>query len=232
MLMARAVRANPTALFSWRMGPVACSMPGADEFVDPTGYVRLNVGVTGLTEPYIAYALTIEVLPQDPAPFLDAWRFDAEGCQAAMWTDVDYRPPPAGNGCGSLVQNAVVTAHAVIRTFEPGRNRLRIEFGLALKDPQVLAYPGSDYLVASIPFDHLHSVFTMDAAQGNCGGVERAMCFWLRSLTFERPDGTSIDAERPTTVVTANAASFGGPAACGPEPARAATWGGIKAQYR
>lgn len=226
--------ATPNAILTWQLGQADCSTPRSDGWLEDGIGSLLNVAVTDLAETYRAYAATIEIVPQDGAGFPDAWRFDASGCQAGAWSGVRLEPSPPETGCGSLIYGVGATAQSsgVTRTWDPATGRLRLDLTVALDGPYALAFPAAPRLVFRIPFDHAHSVLTIDAAEGNCGGRERAMCFWLRSLRFQGVDGTWFESARPAPVVAVNAPSLGGVSACAAVPVRGATWGGIKAQYR
>ena len=104
--------------------------------------------------------------------------------------------------------------------FDAGANRLRLDFALTTPAPAD-PFPSGQALVTIATFN-----------MGPCDGQDRPMCFSLRSLRFQRPDGSWFEADRPTSVITLNAASFDGPAGCAAVPVRAQTWGAVKAGYR
>ena len=230
-----AAHATPSALFTWLFGgPLSCGQPVNDGWLEDHVSWTLDVAVTDLVEPYQAYAATIEIVPQDGLAFPDAWRFDGAGCQAAVWDGFRYDPSPSESGCGSLVygEGATIQSSSAVRTFDPQANRLRLDLALALEGPHQLAFPAAPYLVFRIPFNHAHSVLTLDTAPGNCGGRERPVCVWLRSLRFQRADGSWYETARPLPVIAVNTPSVGGPSACASVPTRASTWGALKGSYR
>jgi len=229
LLVPGAAAAAPTALLTWQLETLAgCYRAMDDQYLEAG--TRLGVGVTGPAEPFTAYAVSIDALPQDGLPMPEAWRFEPGGCQLADRVSWKTHPSP-GSPCGWLFAMSSEPPPSTAITFDAGANRLRLEFSISL--PQAAEpFPGDESLVTIVAFDHRSSVPTIDAAEGDCGGRERPMCFSLRSLRFQRPDGSWFEADRPTPVITMNAASWDGPAGCSAVPARPATWGAVKGRYR
>ena len=93
VLVPAAAKAAPTALFTWKLETLAgCSLAVPDQYIfDGT---NLGIGVEGLAEPFQAYALTIDVVPQDGAPMPDAWRFEPGGCEGPARVAWKIHPSP------------------------------------------------------------------------------------------------------------------------------------------
>lgn len=213
------VHAAPTALYTWRLETLGgCYQVETDQYLEDGS--SLGIGVTGLSEPYVAYAATIDVVPQDGVPLPDAWRFDAAGCETSAHVSWKTHPSP-GSPCGWLFAMNANPAPSTAITFDPGANRLRLEFALTVPAPAD-PFPGDEALVAIVGF----------AVGESCAGGSSPMCFFLRSVRFQRPDGSWFEADRPTDVITLNAASFDGPAGCAAVPARPSSWGEVKGLYR
>jgi len=223
--------AEPVAQFGFGIGLRACVGSPFDVSLSPGASIRVNLAMTGVNVPTRGYRASFELLPQDGLAFPDAWRFDADGCQASAWRGTDYLPPPVETGCRSLAWQAIIGSAVTTCAFDPETRKLRIDLAVeftsaAAPDPRLA------YLVGSVPFDHFASVVGTAGAPESCGGLERAVCIHLLTLAIEDGDGNWIEAARPTSVLTVNAATLGGPAACAAVPARAATWGAVRVLYR
>jgi hypothetical protein len=212
-----AAPAAPTAYFTWKLETLAgCYTAHDDQYAfDGT---NVGVGVTGLTESYVAYALDIDVVAQDGGPLPDAFRYDAAGCRTPSSVSWKIHPSP-GSPCGWLYAMDENPVPATSVTYDG--TRLTFSFALAPSDP---ADPeaANQALVAILSL----------GGGGECEGGAAPVCFSLRSLRFQRPDGSWFEADRPVRVITLNAASSGGPAGCAAVPAQPATWGGLKGLYR
>jgi len=218
LLVPRFAHAAPTARFTWQLETLAgCYREVSDQYVQDGANV--GVGVTGLAEPFTAFAVDIEIAAQDGQPLPDAWRFDEAGCRGTSGVSWKTKVSP-GSSCGSLYDFTESPIPATSITFDGARLHLSLllEVG-APADP----VPGAESLVA---------IARLQSFGGSCEGADDPTCFLLRSLRFRRPDGSWFEAERPIAVITLNAASFDGPAACAAVPARAATWGAVKGTYR
>jgi len=215
LLVPSAVHAAPTARFTWQLETLAgCYRQVSDQYVQDGANV--GVGVTGLSEPFTAFAIDLEIAAQDGQPLPGAWRFDAEGCSGPAGVSWKTHPSP-GSPCGWLYDMGTSPLPQTSITFDGVRLHLSLllEVG-ASADP----LPGGESLAA------------IARLSGGCDGADDPTCFLLRSLRFRRPDGSWFEADRPTSVITLNAASLDGPAACAAVPARAATWGEVKGAYR
>jgi hypothetical protein len=212
-----AASAAPTAYFTWKLETLAgCYTAVSDQYAfDGT---NVGVGVTGLTEPYVAYAFDIDLVAQDGGPLADAWRYDAAGCRTPANVSWKTHPSP-GSPCGWLYAMDETPSPATSVTYDG--TRVTFSFALAPSAPEE-PVAANQALVAILSL----------LGGGECEGSADAVCFSLRSLRFQRPDGSWFEADRPVPVITLNAASFDGPAGCAAVPAHAATWGAMKVRYR
>jgi hypothetical protein len=226
------VFAEPAAQFGYGLGFRYCVDPTADAFLPPGGGLRVNIAATGIAVPVRGYRASFELLPQDGLAFPDAWRFDADGCQFSARSITNFLPPPIETGCQTLASQSPIASAATTCTFDTGTRRLRVDLAVELTGIASNPNPALAYFVASVPFDHFASVAGAANSPGTCGGVERAMCIRLTSLAIEDGEEHWIEAARPNSVLTVNAAALGGPTACAAVPTRASTWGGLKGSYR
>ena len=90
-------------------------------------------------------------------------------------------------------------------------------------------HPDRIYTLGTFVFDHAQSVVGDGDGITTCGGVDRPMCIRLVAGTYLDPSGAWITWPIDPSLISANA---GDAAACLTVPARPATWGAIKAQYR
>jgi hypothetical protein len=219
VLVPATLEAAPTALFTWRLETLAgCYQVETDQYTEDGTW--LGVGVDGLAEPDVAYAASIDVIPQDGVPLPPAWRFDPAGCETPARVSWKTHPSP-GSPCGWLFDMSADPPPSTSITLDAGANVLHLEYAIAVPAP-ANPFPTDEALVTIVRFD----------VGGDCAGAGNPLCFHLRSLRFQRPDGSWFEADRPTPVITLNAASFDGPAGCAAVPARPATWGALKGSYR
>jgi hypothetical protein len=217
LLLPCAASAAPTADFTWKLETLAgCYTAHDDQYAfDGT---NVGVGVTGLTEPYVAYAFDIDLVAQDGGPLPPAWRYDAAGCRTPSNLSWKNHPSP-GSPCGWLYAMDESPSPATSVAYDG--TRLTFSFVLAPSEP-------ADPVAANQALVAIVSLL----GGGECEGGAAPVCFSLRSLRFQRPDGSWFEADRPVPVITLNAASVGGPAGCAAVAARPATWGGLKGLYR
>lgn len=92
--------------------------------------------------------------------------------------------------------------------------------------------PETRYHLARFVFDHANSVDGPGTPGLTCGGLETGMCFMLTRAAYLTMNNTEIEFDRPlfpSWIETINNASS---THCWRSPARPATWGQIKSQYR
>jgi len=218
LVLPAAAHAAPVARYTWQLETlVGCSREVSDQYVQDGANV--GVGVTGLAEPFTAYAFDLEIAAQDGQPLPDAWRYDAQGCRGSSSVLWKTHPSP-GSPCGWLYDMSSSPVPATTITWDGARLHLSylLEAGTPA-DP----FPAGEFFVA---------IVGLPLPADGCAGADDPTCFLLRSLRFRRPDGSWFEAERPIAVITLNAASLDGPAACAAVPARAASWGEVKGAYR
>jgi hypothetical protein len=213
LLLPCVAHAAPTARFTWQLETLAgCYRAVSDQYVQDGANV--GVGVTGLAEPFTAYALDIEIAAQDGQPLPDAWRYDAAGCRGPSGVRgrrTSHRDRRAASSTISRRARAGNIDH--VRRLAPAP-RAAARGRRAGRSVPGRRVAGRDRAVAVVG--------------GSCAGATIRRASSCARCAFRRPDGSWFEADRPTPVITLNAASLDGPAACAAVPARAATWGALK----
>ena len=168
----------------------------------------------------------------------DAWRFDQDGCNSGAVTLALGSPAQA---CPSAFQAGAGNVSFVSFTYEPSRGTLR--FGAA-GPPRVLA-AGRRYVLGELRFDLSRAVAGADAPADRCACGDRGTCIITTGVRFTNADGTVLQTSTWDFVSWASPFACDFPDLCNPDPcvvestcvravvpARGATWGGIKNQYR
>ena len=165
----------------------------------------------------------------------DAWRFDAAGCQGytPLLTIEHLAPSSVIKSCPSFQGQNTSSLQIKDCTFTPPSDPYATTtMRLLLANSYFDGHTGNGgrMFLAAFRFDHGYSVAGASTPGETCGGLERSVCFKLTVAHFYDPDHVEYEFDRPAgalVTVTSN-----GPAACDAIPARAATWGQIKQQYR
>lgn len=165
----------------------------------------------------------------------DAWRFDASGCQTAALIAINSSPPaalvkscPAFKGANALeIKN--------FATFPPGDPLPYLETQmrglLAVTYSAATANPLQRYFLGEFLFDHTFSVDGAGTPGSTCGGNDTPVCFAIIQPTgyIRQSDGLEYPFDIGNNFVTYGPTPAAG---CPATPARPATWGQIKSQYR
>jgi hypothetical protein len=157
----------------------------------------------------------------DTAAFPDAWIFPDQDFPS--WC----HPVPGLTALGTSCPAAPVTSsqyHYIPWLTQP-RGSYIVQIGL---DPAASYDPGQRYTLCKISFDHSHSVVGYSPpSSGDCGDVERSVCFASGMLVDlgDGPHQIAMDSEFVQWQAEPGAICMGA------VPARASTWGQIKSQY-
>jgi len=206
-----------------------CASTVSDRTLADGASARIVVTASGLSGVVRATDVRVNVIHRGYAGLPDFWRFDPAGCAAGKMTAV-----VGGAGdCPSLGEPAATLGYFSSGEAAPGGAVLAAAF-----DP-VQADPNATYTLAT---------FTFDFSSPNCACPDQALCFHLSASWLDGNGGEYFfDAGPDLTWNDPYGTSCGGPPLCGnpddcvdppnpcalgPTPARAQTWGRVKASYR
>jgi hypothetical protein len=217
-------QAEPTIRGSWQL---SCGPSVVETTLGAGGWLRLNFSQGGADSVARIYRLAIEISAPGSGSFPDAWRFDAAGCQGPFALDfATWIPTPIKTCPSNMPAGPYSIGYGV--TMDEADGRLRIEFHREHLQPGPIS--GSiDRLLLGLLFSHERSVPGVAPDADHCGDVDRGMCIQLVESTHESFSGHQMPHTRLNTTYVVNAGGGGG--TCGAVPARATTWGQIKAQY-
>ena len=195
----------------------------------------IDISVLGQSLVHQAYQVQISV--GGNGPLRDAWRFDPAGCQSTPYYTIDHlslaKACPSFQGTLASVQ---VKDVGHVPPLDPGHystNYMRVTL-YNTYPPGILTgvNPLTRYFLMAVNFNHASSVVGPGSAGLTCGNFENPICFkmirnyYLDPGGLEHPFGRNVSAGAPLFV------TFNGGGACTAVPAKAATWGAIKSQYR
>jgi hypothetical protein len=162
----------------------------------------------------------------------DAWRFDANGCEGSSLVTMDFN----SKACPRFQQNSSGNVGPITKVefsppFDPYPVTLMRALFAWVYSPDVTAVnPGTRYLLVRIGFDLSQAVPGPGTPGITCGGFEEPMCFRLSNASFLDTNNVEKLFNRSNPML---AVSFNGAGVCpGAVPAKPATWGSIKGQYR
>ena len=182
----------------------------------------------------------------------DAWRFDAAGCNAGFSASetapYNSQPPTAlSKACPPFAPasgiGAVVISRIQAYQFAPAPLGFATTLGNALA---AFAYPNNGlgspnfnpatrYHLVDFTFDHTFSLAGPQDPAAACGGFEDGMCIYVIDGKTSWLDLTSAEHlfndGQTNRYLTYNGGTPSGPCP-GSIPAKPATWGSIKAQYK
>jgi hypothetical protein len=215
----------------------SCDGP-VDKTADTPGVYTAFASVVGTDLVHVLYAVTL-IYGDGDQSVPDAWRFDTLGCQGASSLKLDFLPSKTiGQSCPAFIQNIADPLVITEVRFNPPAyyqypsTCMRVEVEVAYPG-SVQADPLTRYFLAGFNFDHSHSAIGGGDPPNSCGGLETPMCFKLAALNTLVVNSAyqvqSFAHDPNQSVLTFNPGSAG---ACAAVPARAVTWGQIKAQYR
>ncbi len=220
-----------------------CSPVVSDLTTNTPGLYSLFVSVTGFDQPHQAYESTLLYGDANGA-VPDAWRFDPVGCEGTPFVRIDHiAPSSVAKVCPSF-QGAASTAQVKAVDFVPpsdtGSGYLLTQMRCTLFNVYPNDGAGSPnfnpavrYFLMRVEFDLTYAVTGATTPNASCGGWEQPMCFQLGRAGYLDLAGTEVPFGRSTPFGQAPIVTFnGGGVNCGTSPARPATWGSIKNQYR
>ena len=214
------------------IGPLDKAIAPGDE-ANPN-LAKLFGSVIGIDVPHKAYQMQIifgngGATPQVP----DAWRFDGpNGCQGPGYGTMDHLS--TNKACPSM-QASLSSLQIKDVNFVPdalppqySRTLLRATLANSYPDGILTVSAATRYHLGAFVFNHQYSVNGSGTPGVTCGGLDVPICFATIVATYLTMDGAEIDFDMTgSRLVTAN-----GSAGCTPTPAKNATWGAIKSQYR
>jgi hypothetical protein len=227
LVASRADAAAGTVDLSWN----ACSPLVADLNPAGSGPVSLYASVTGHSDPHTGYEVWAYFGDADDM-VPDAWEFYDGGCQGSSRIQIDHLPPAeTAAGCPAL-QGAGPSLQIKNFRLAPVGSGYPVTMGNfyvanAYPNGSASTDPNQRYFMARFLFDHTNSVPGTTTKEGECGGYERSLCFFLdpARCNYVTTDGVEMRFEVGQDFVT-----FRGE--CKSVPAANSTWGQIKGQYR
>jgi hypothetical protein len=205
-------------------GPITITVEGGSP-------VALWASVVGQAQPHLGYQIRIEVGRASGRMLPDAWRFDADGCQGSKFIAIDVITaiPEMSKTCPSF-QGAAQSIQVKDYSVDPVSGRGRIVCANAYPFGTSLPNPATRYWLMRVLFDHTFSTAGATVPGVSCGGVEEPVCFMVRQAEWLTTDLVETPWAIDQEFLSANDPSF---VSCfGGVPARASTWGSLKAQYR
>jgi hypothetical protein len=247
-------QAWPTLDLSWsNCSPIVSTrfaVPGqpiSTLFCSATGMDSVHTGY--VVKLWFATEMTCRAETSTP----DAWRFDTPGCQSGL-AQVDFtgRDPACPQLSGPLPPALTLVDFEYSPPFDDLWNytavcAMRLTTAVAYPNAPQTPDPAQRYHLLAIRFDHTHSVPGAGTPGVTCGGYDRSVCLALWSgmqtaggyCLLPRPVASSFvsDGIEYPFQIGQGFASFGLDPATSFScfevvPARSATWGAIKAQYR
>lgn len=201
------------------------------------GQYSLYVSEVGNNVQHQAYQVRV-IYGDNTQNVPDAWRFDAAGCQGSSFITIDHLAPATVVKTCPSFQGALQSLQIKDTAFTPPTDpyaTTTMRLVLANAYPVGTVGNGGRMFLARFLFDHSFSVAGPTDPGNNCGGFEKSMCFKLSV-------GTYLDMSTPANEIpfVRNVApgaplfvTFNGDGgACAAVPAKSATWGSIKGQYR
>jgi len=163
----------------------------------------------------------------------DAWRFDAAGCQTDAFITLLVVPPGAlAKACPAFkgANNLDIKAYAPAGVASPYQPTQMLGTIASAYDATPASVPATTYFLGGFVFDHTFSVNGAGTPGADCGGNDIPFCLALiQNTSYLTPDGTEVSFTVGSNYLTYAATPLAG---CPSTPARAATWGQIKSQYR
>lgn len=214
--------------FSWN----ACAPVVQDRTVSFPLVLHLYVSVAGFDQPHRG-SHTRVLYGDETGGVPDCWRYDAEGCQTEALISIRNVPTPTEAATCPAFQQGVPSVPTVVITRLPGPE-IQLEFTNRYATTVQAVNPAIRYFLTRVDFDHTFSVQGPTHPLIDCGGYEHSLCFVLTTAGWIDPGGVEHAFGRNAPAGMAQYVTFNGGAGCanGPTPARPATWGAIRAQYR
>jgi hypothetical protein len=230
LLLLAAAAGTASAVPSVRISWDACSPIVVNKQIAPAeGSVNLYVSASGVDQPHKAYQVELSLGSGNYGPLADAWRFDAAGCQGSSGLTMNHIT--SSKTCPSF-QGTAQSLQIKNYSYDPASGKARLTLANSYPAGVTAVNPATRYLLAHIVFDMTYAVNGPSDPGNTCGNLERPVCIailpstsWLDMGGVERPFAHENE------YVTSNAPNneVGCPGAV---PAKPATWGAIKGQYR
>lgn len=246
--------AAPTIDLSWdSCSPIVVAkvpvpgQPVATLYCSVTGMDRVHKGYVSK----LWFATEMKCRTETSTP--DAWRFDPPGCQSGLaqvdFGNTDPACPPMSGPTGPVLTISTFEYSPVDFNDQTAVGSMRGTLAAAYPNTPQTPDPARRYHLFAIRFDHTFSVEGEGTPGVTCGGNERPLCLALWSGLETHSGNCSFHRRLESVYVDAEAgveipfqlgqafASFGleqGTAFSCFEvvPARATTWGAIKARHR
>jgi hypothetical protein len=235
-----------------------CSPIVAATSADPDHPVStLYVSARGWTEPHEGYVVRLWIGADLPCEGLatstpDAWRFDADGCNAGkVATFLAFASKTCPSVAGAIGGDWNGHFLAYTSGSDPYSPQGSMRFVMLRSYPTVVPDPATRYLLVGIRFDHSSSTTGAGTPGVSCGGLETPICvaLWPDQEHIHGGPGCQPDSEnRDVTSYLRSSdnaqvrfvhgqgwasVNVNGSFGCfQATPARDATWGSIKDQYR
>ena len=217
------------------VGVVSIAVDGCtgpfERTVLPGESLSIFASVIGHSQASTAYQVSLVYGVQPGTPLLDAWRFDAAGCQGPGRLTMDHLTP-SGKACPNFF-GAAATEQTKVIDYNPATGTASTQIAVRLNAGSNAPNPAQRYFLGRWRFDHAASVEGPGTPGVSCGGLEQPICFFSRSASWTGENGVEQPWVRGTEFVAAqghpNCPCAADPC---PVPARNSTWGAIKGQYR
>lgn len=229
---------------AWAQGELAvrwsnCA-PSGPNTVDPTAFCQSDFGVRRLVLSFapgadvtqvVGWTLVLDMI-SNASPFPPWWQVQPGGCRYTYPNQFLAGLPSGFEDCidpWSATGSALVQSLIYPRPGGDGR-QFRVIMGVGVPAPQAFTLVrGETYLAGILSIGFARTV------SGECPGCTEPVCFVFNSAEVLRTPGAEGDPpllfETPSSAY-GNWATSGSAIACEVVPARARTWGQIKAMYR
>jgi hypothetical protein len=231
LLFAAPARAAGVVSLTWDN----CAGP-LGKAIAPGTVQSLYLSVIGQTELHRAYQARINLGAHCDVPFAyggvpDAWRFDVPGCETAALIQMDLVAPAAvSKACPSFMQSSAPSLQIKDYYYDSLVPASAITIANSYPNGVPSVDPNQRYFLARIQFDLTYAV-TGPSGAFTCGGLETPMCFVLARASYENMGEAEVSWQPGNNCVSANDPAL--LSGCDvPTPARATTWGALRAQYR
>jgi len=183
--------------------------------------------VYGHVEAHKGYEIRVRLQAPTGTPFPDAWRFDDAGCQVPAIALLNLNPLGATPFCPRFIPTNAVTSTSY--SYDGLTDAATI--AIAATYPTIPAVdPAVRFAVFSARFNHVASTIEPTVPGVSCGGFATPICIAVTKAEWTRPDGTVLPFNIQPNAITFNDPQ--GHVCEAATPARAATWGAIRGQYR
>jgi hypothetical protein len=217
----------------------ACTPIVQDKTTTAPGSYTIFVSVLGIDQSHQGYE-TAFIYADASGTVPDAWRFDPVGCQGTPYYTIDHLS--LAKSCPSFqgtLQSVQVKDIGFVPPADPGgynQNYMRVTLYNAYPNGGlgITASPAVRYFLMGVTFNHTYSVVGATVPGVSCGNFENKLCFKMIRNYYLDLGGNNVTMDRnvaPGAPLYVTFNDING-TSCGSVPAKAATWGAIKSQYR